>query len=162
MFKLWNQIHATSTNTEGGFRREIIWNNKWITCSGRSLPWPTWKKRGFRTLDDICTNKQGRLCSHTELSDRFSVPCTFLDALGIRLSIPLLWRASITANWEPVMDLATVTGIRVFLPWEGPRDLALLNPKAIYTAVIFGKEHHSNAFNRWSESNPRPPRSIMQ
>lgn len=44
-FKLWIQFHGTSPLTEGEVRREVIWNNRWITIKGKPILWPDWKKR---------------------------------------------------------------------------------------------------------------------
>lgn len=152
MFKLWISIHSTNPVSEADVRQEILWNNRWVTSDGKALLWKGWKRKGINTIDDIVNNEEGRLFSHTEISERYHVRCTFLDALKIRLSIPLHWRSTITANWQPPVDLSSSTGIQVFLPGEESRDVALLSSKAVYSALIVGNGKSSTALNRWLDT----------
>ena len=47
-------------------------------------------------INDIL-NKQGSFMSHTDISAKYNVKCTFLSILQIRQSIPLKWRSML---WE--------------------------------------------------------------
>lgn len=113
-------------------------------------------KKGIKSINDLCNNEQGRLSSHTELTNRYQIRCTFLDALQIRLSIPLHWRSAITSNWQPCPDPPSTTGIMVTLPGEDPRDLASFSSKAVYSAIILAKDHYGTAFYKWSEDSAGP------
>lgn len=53
-----------------------------------------------KVKDDISKNNK-RLLSHVELSEKFNLPWTFLEALSIWTSIPRIWRGCISANWQP-------------------------------------------------------------
>lgn len=101
VFKFWIQVHQSDPVTESEVRREIIWNNRWIICNGQSLLWSHWRGRGINTIDDLCNDEEGRLYSHSELSERYHIRCTFLEAIKMRLSIPLHWRSTISTNWSP-------------------------------------------------------------
>lgn len=151
MFAHWIQIHGTDPLNEKDIRRELVWNNRWITSNGKTLYRPSWQKKGIRRIQDLCNDKEGRLYSHTELTERYQVRCTFLDALQIRLSIPLHWRSAISPNCLPTPELPSATGISVSLPGEQPRDLASVGSKAVYSAITLDKDHQSAAFARWSE-----------
>lgn len=151
MFKHWIQVHSHDPTTESDVHREVIWNNRWITCNGRTLFWCHWRRKGINTIDNLCNN-EGRLCSHTELSEQFHIRCTFLDAIKLCMSIPLHWRSIISPNWSAPLDLAAGTGIRVLLPGEDPRDLALINSKVVYSSIILGNAKSPMAYNRWSET----------
>lgn len=151
LFNHWNQIHGTDPLGEEEIRNEILWNNRWITCNGKPLCRPAWQKKGIRSIHDICNNQEGRLYSHLELVNRYQIRCTFLDALQIRLSIPLHWRAAISSNWQPGPPPAPISGILVNLPGEEPRDLASVSSKAVYSTITLAKDHHSTAFTRWSQ-----------
>lgn len=89
LFKLWANIHGYYPTTEEDIRRESIWGNKWITSDGRPIFKPNWESKGIRSIQDLCHPSEPRLLSHTELSQKFGVRCSFLDALGLRLSVPL-------------------------------------------------------------------------
>lgn len=151
MFRLWNLFHGTEPSTENDIRAEIIWHNKWITCEGDTLCWNAWKKKGINTIDDLSNNEEGRLYSHSELTQRYKVRCTFLDALKIRLSIPLHWRSSITQGWQSLVVLSAVTGNVISLPGEDPKDVALINSRSAYTALISNGGATSTAYARWME-----------
>lgn len=40
LFDQWNKFHVFSPSVESDIRREIIWNNKFITSTGATLPFP--------------------------------------------------------------------------------------------------------------------------
>lgn len=45
MFNHWNHIHSTDPTAEGDIRKELIWNNRWITNNGKTLQRPSWEKK---------------------------------------------------------------------------------------------------------------------
>lgn len=101
MFKVWQEYHRFEPTNELEVRREGLWCNKFITDGkGVSLLWKKWEKANIVTVHDICHPTEGRLLSHTEISNRYLVPCTFLDMLTIRLGIPLHWRTMITPHFQ--------------------------------------------------------------
>lgn len=56
------------------------------------------------------------------------------------------------------MDLSLTTGICVTLPGEEPRDVALINSKAVYAAFILENGKTPTALDRWLESVEGQPR----
>lgn len=137
LFALWNAYHAFSPSQEDDISRELIWNNKFITSGGAPLFIKSWENKGISRIDDICQPGEGRLCSHTEISAKYDVKCTFLDALNIRLLIPLAWREALTADWRPPPLPPSLSGVDIRLPREQPQDIQVASPKAMYTALSY-------------------------
>lgn len=151
MFKYWIQFHSTSPTTETQIRRQVIWNNRWITSNGQPLFWKDWKRKGINTMDNICNGEEGRLYSHTEIMERYHVRCSVLDSLKIRLSIPIHWRSAITPNWQQPVNPPNITGVFISLPGEEPRDISTSSSRAVYSALILQNSKSPTALARWSE-----------
>lgn len=151
MFTLWIEAHGYAPVDEDDVRREIIWGNRRITAAGKPIFKRNWAAAGIRSIQDICHPSENRLLSHSELSEKFGVQSSFIDMLGLRLSIPLEWRRMLTNNYSPPPDPASLTGIRVSLPNEQPSDVATMVPKRLYSALISSRKHCSTAFTRWSD-----------
>lgn len=81
--------------------KEALWFNGKIGPSTSGIHWPTWQEKGIEMVGDICHESEDRLMSHIEITDKFNLRCTFLDALSIRASIPIHWRKALTKNWQP-------------------------------------------------------------
>lgn len=156
LFDLWNKFHAFSPSEEDDIRREILWNNKFITSGGATVSIAPWEARGILSIDDICQPKEGRLCSHTEISRKYGVKCTFLDALSLRLSIPLAWRQALTPEWQKPPLPPSLSGIDILLPREQPQDIQMVSPKAMYKALILQPDTHPTAYKRWTDPSSYP------
>lgn len=149
LFKLWATLHGYYPENEEDIRRESIWGNKWITADARPIFNDNWESRGIRSIQDICHPTEPRLLSHIELSEAFGIRCSFLDILGLRLSVPLAWRQSLSANFVSQPDPTVRTGIFVSIPGDQPTDVANLAPRKLYSALILSKGHRSTAYKRW-------------
>lgn len=94
-------------------------------------------KNQVSSIGDIC---HSRLVSHIELSEKFQIHCTFLEALGLRMSIPASWREVITKDWKPE---TTPMGLEIQItedaPPPPPTDIALLTAKKMYSQIIMKK-----------------------
>lgn len=156
VFQLWNLYHSFPPSDEVTTRREILWDNKFITNNGTPLYWKSWITKGVVMIQDICHVGEGPICSHVEIAERFGVRCSFLDAMQLRLSIPLHWRTRLTPNWHEPPQLATSSGIDVLLPGEEPIDILFSSPKSMYRAIIAQSGSHSTAFRCWSELDGSP------
>lgn len=89
MFKLWDKFHGFHSSNESSIREEHLWCNKWITSNGAALYWRAWYRGGIKKIKDIYHAMEGCILSHVEFSERFHLPCPFLDMLRLELSIPL-------------------------------------------------------------------------
>lgn len=152
LFTLWSKYHAFSPHSEGEIRREIIWSNKFITSAGAPMRWKAWESKGIVSINDLCHPDEGRLCSHTEIQEKYNVSCSFLDALTIRLSIPIAWRRALTVDWSDPPLPNSLSGVEVLLPGEKPIDVLAANSKVMYEALISQRSTSSTAFQHWSES----------
>lgn len=161
MFALWNAYHAFSPSEEDDIRREILWNNKFIINDGSMLLWKSWEAKGISTINDICQPGEGRLCSHTEIADKYNVKCSFLDALKLRLSIPLEWRRALTSSWREPPLPPSLSGMDILLPGHQPIDILAANPRTMYRSLILQSGAQSTAFKRWSDPASHPFRSWM-
>lgn len=152
LLKLWDALHGFSPEMEDNIRTEFLWNNKRITSGNSPIVKPSWQAKGILTLHDICHPTQARLLSHQELTEKYDVRCSFLDMLSLRLSVPLAWRQSLSANWSPTPDPSARSGAQIKLPGEQPADVLNVSPKQIYRAFISMMDHTSTAFGRWRDS----------
>lgn len=156
MFRLWNCHHAFDPPDETSVRREIMWNNKFVTISGAPFYWKSWASKDILSIGDICHEHEGRLLSHTEITNKFGIRCSFLDALQIRMAIPLVWRQSLSNDWRRPIRPASDSGIDILLPKDNPTDIASSGPKAMYRAFILEPNSSSTAYKRWSEAMDSP------
>lgn len=107
MMKVWLKYHSFPPEGEQAIRRETIWYNECITYKQQDARLQKrWEEAGIITIQDICHPQEGRLLSHQEITARYNMPCTFLDALSLRLGIPLQWRMDLTPNFEGNTDPA--------------------------------------------------------
>lgn len=86
--------------------------------------------------------------SNTEISDKFNVRCTFLEALSIRVNIPMKWRKSLTKNWQPN---PRESGLEIKLNLDPPEDLITLSSKRMYSQIMSGIKKDSAALRKWKE-----------
>lgn len=149
LFSLWNSFHSIEPVIEGDIRGEILWNNRFITHKNLPLKWNNWEELGILTIQDLLHPTEGRFYSHTEITAKYGLKCTFLDTLSLRLSIPLHWRQTITPGGSPTYDPASISGIYIHLPGEEKRDIVITNAKAIYCSLISHSDHVSTAYLRW-------------
>lgn len=149
LFKTWDYMHGFSPEGEDLIRREALWNNKRIISGDSPLIRRGWEAKGICTIHDICHPSEARLLSHQELSAMYNVRCSFLDMLTLRLSIPLEWRRSISADWSPAPDPSERSGVHILLPGEQPMDVLNASPKQLYRAFISTLGHVSTASERW-------------
>lgn len=110
-----------------------------------------WERAGIRFVNNVCHATRGRLLSHTEINSKFNLNSSFLDALGLRLSIPVQWRSSLSDEWrEP-------PGHTSFLPIKigenDPINLANLPSKSIYKELMNKNIILNAAFPRWIEED---------
>lgn len=136
MLKVWLKFHSFPPEGEQAIRRETIWNNERISCP---QPDPTicdrWKQAGIRTIHDVCHRLEGRLLSHQEIIDRYGVPCTFLDSLRLRLSIPLQWRLALNPDFEG----DTTQKFEVQFPLKTTLPITTTSAKRLYSEIILLK-----------------------
>ncbi len=69
-------LHSTKAVTANDVKREILWNNRFITID----------RSGFVYVKYLL-NKNGTFYSHSKIRELFNVMCSFLDILQVRHSM---------------------------------------------------------------------------
>lgn len=108
-------VHNFTPTNEEIVRKEVLWNNENITDgAGTLLLWRHWERAEITAIQDICHHAEGRLLSHIEIQQRYGIPCTFLETLGLRMGIPGHWRSMLSADFQgnpsPVPEVAFPSG----------------------------------------------------
>ena len=95
----WSELQTIDKPTHIVIQNQILWNNRYITIENVPYEWVSWQTKGIQYINDIL-NENGDFLSHTEISEKFSVRCHFLQALQIRQSLPLEWRRVIRSEYS--------------------------------------------------------------
>lgn len=101
-------------------------------------------------MGDICHPTEGRLLSHVEISTKFSVACTLLKALSVRLQIPLYWREALSRDWKPPPLQWTGPDISVSFREGFPLELSSLSAKDMYNNFLQKDQQINAAYNKWT------------
>lgn len=127
-------------------RREPIWSKARINWKLPTSSRKIWRAAGVEIVGDICHNQEGRLLSHIEIQNKFTLPCSFLDAMGLRLSIPLTWHESLTNNCcpEPLQPL----GPKVVIGNNEPTDISIFSSKKSGLLRVTGPDEWSDICSR--------------
>lgn len=149
LLKTWNVFHVFQPEDEAGVRGESLWNNKWITNSGLMIHWHGWEKRGISKVADICHESEPRTLSQQEITGKFDMSCSFLEALNIRMSIPVGWRSLLTDQWSATNQLPPPLEIK--FPSGDKRNLQDLSAKKLYCCMLEDTNITCAAFNKWQE-----------
>lgn len=83
-------------------------------------------------MKDIIHESEGRFLSHIELSEKFDLQVTFLEALQIRQSNPYRWRALLTAQGQTPQT----EGLYLTVLGGQPVDIVTTSPVALYSSLI--------------------------
>lgn len=92
----WESFHNREPLDENAIKEEFLWNNKFITIERKPFWWRTWSNAGINLINDLVHETLPRFLSHSEISVKYHITCTFLQALQIRSSLPGSWRTKIT------------------------------------------------------------------
>lgn len=152
MLDVFNKYHDFEPVNEEAIRGEKLWHNPQVGGRGQgsSIYWPRWDKAGISTVGQICHASENRLLSHFEIAAKFKINCSFLDALSMRLNIPLYWREALSANWKspPV----TGSGVSLYIQEEEqPKDIGSLSAKGMYGRIVTLRRKSNAAYTRWLE-----------
>lgn len=148
MLQLWSKFRKFEPEFEGDIRSEPIWFNSYLGDGIFRDQRKKWQQAGIETIHDVCHRAENRIMSHTELTASFGMPCSFLDALGLRLAIPMKWRRQLTEKGQPDPG---VTGIKLKLDDAEPEDVDSLSAKRMNSKLLLYNKHQNTAFVRWQE-----------
>lgn len=150
LMKVWDKYHGFEPSTNWEVRKEILWQNKHILSGNRPLDRRDWAAAGIVHVSDLCQGESSIFLSHTEVSERFGVTCSFLDILKIRMSIPLHWRKLLTG--APTQTVPHKTDFRIRLQDQQSADASTIGAKALYALINDGREATCTALLRWQEN----------
>lgn len=108
-----------------------------------------WQRADIQNISDICHKNNGNFLSHTELTEKYNVSCSFLDLLKIRLSIPLHWRRLLTG--DPTNVNPPLTDFEIKAPGQELAEASSIGARAMYNLIIESKLTISTACQRWQE-----------
>lgn len=150
MLKLWKRYRNFEPETEEAIRKESLWHNHLLAPGLYSQQQRRWQERGVETMGDICHHEEDRLLSQTEFTDKFHVPCTFLEAFSLRTGIPLRWRRTLTTGWRPDPGKE---GIEIRLDEQPPESISSMSPKRMYSKILAHNFKPNTAFQRWRDGD---------
>lgn len=149
LMKIWDEYHGYKPLNDSEVRWEPLWQNKRILNGGRPLQGGTWSRAGIQHIADICYPNTGRFLSHTEISNRYNIGCSFLGILKIRMSIPLHWRRMLTD--QPNHPLCPYSDYEIKVYKQDLVDTSTIGAKALYTLITEGTDTVPTAYLRWQE-----------
>lgn len=104
----WLEARDYAPSTELDIREEVLWNNHITSSTQHFLDhnrWRHWIEAGIFPIDHICHSSDNRIMGHEEISAKYHIKSNFLEALTFRNSVPLGWRAKISANHDEAVTL---------------------------------------------------------
>lgn len=130
----WARFRCFPPESESAIRREPLWSNQFIQWALPENRRRVWQNVGVERVGDVCHDSEGRLLSHSEITSKFGITCSFLDALGLRLSIPLSWRSSLMDNWQHQVRPPNTPEMRIGT--GEPRQVSVFSSKKTYEDLI--------------------------
>jgi len=102
----WYSFYSIKPNSVDEIRKEILWNNKFITIDSKPAFYKSWFKSGIIHVQDLL-NESGKLLSHKEIMERYKVHVKPMEFLSLVNAIPKMWLKSIDVDFvrvENVLD----------------------------------------------------------
>ena len=91
---VWQELNSRDSIDVKEIQQEILWNNRFIMISGKSIYYKTWVNRDILKVCDLL-NTQGQFLCFEDFKCKFGVRCTFLDYAGVLAAIPKLCKSKI-------------------------------------------------------------------
>lgn len=148
-FIVWDKFHGFELSSGREVRAEWLWQNKRIQSGGRPIRGSSWQRSGINHIADLCHGTNNLFLSHTELSNKFGVQCSFLDLLQVRMSIPLHWRRLLAE--APLPENPPLSDFEIKIQGKELADASSIGAKALYELINGGETTVSTACKRWQE-----------
>ena len=87
--------------------------------------------------------------SYTEITEKYQVPCTFLDLLQIKSAIPFQWKTDLKKKMNHP-KIPSAQGIKIKIN-EYYKDINEVKCKDFYWHIINSKNHKSTSVHKWSK-----------
>lgn len=149
--KTWSKFHFYDPQSESEVQEEILWHNRNITISSKPFIWKHWKEAGIVSINDLLHKTEGRFLSHTELSDRYGILCSFLQTLQIRSAIPCKWKRLLRGPARGELNLKP----SIKSPDGRVLQISDSSAKRIYSAILPFKLPAITSQAKWEAVYPR-------
>lgn len=146
----WERVHNSEPRNEETIKEEFLWHNKFITIENKPIWWRTWSNAGVNLVNDIIHETLPRFLSHSEISERYHIPCTFLQALQIRSALPGGWRTQITRPAKPFF----LPKLFLSLPNRDRTEFLEKSSKHIYFYILPQKISTHTSQDKWASAFP--------
>ena len=91
---VWQELNSRDPIDAKEIQQEILWNNRFIMISGKSIYYKTWVNKGILRVCNLL-DTHGQFLCFEDFKCKFGVRCTFLDYAGVLAAIPKLWKSKI-------------------------------------------------------------------
>ena len=91
---VWQELNSRDPLDAKEIQQEILWNNRFIMISGKSIYYKTWVNKGILRVCNLL-DTHGQFLCFEDFKCKFGVRCTFLDYAGVLAAIPKLWKSKI-------------------------------------------------------------------
>ena len=141
----WSDTNKLKNLNNSTILNQPLWNNRYIIKNKKTLFWENWHNHGINHIYNI-VDKQGNFLSHTQLNEKYSIQCNFLEVLDIRQNIPREWKEIIqskgqTKHYEHMILLKDQFDI--YTP------LQHITCNSVYWSIVMKKLTQSACIPRW-------------
>ena len=148
ILKTWYEIRDHSNADIIDIPAEALWHNTNITVENKEIFKKSWYGEGIRFIHDLLDNN-GKFLSHSEISRKYDIKCTFLETMQIRMAIPLNWRKKL--NKEVVNEDNYTTAPKLYLPSQNKFKLFTdYSSKDLYWQMLL-----QNSYNHLPACKPK-------
>ena len=154
ILKTWYEIREHNNSGIVDVPTEALWHNMNITVENKEIFKRSWYGGGIKFIHNLLDNN-GKFLSHYELGRKYNVNCTFLEALQIRMAIPLNWRKILNTEsieqdnyiTEPKMYVAAQNKFKPFIEYSS---------KDLYWQLFVKNcnNHTPSCKAKWNETFP--------
>lgn len=158
LLQTWEQFHLIAPSTEKEIQEEFLWNNKFVIIERATIYWSKWSKAGITFVNDIIPDTLPTFLSHTKITQKYQVNCTFLQALQIRSALPGDWRKQITHHSQPFF----LPKLYIQFPSSQQKHFLDKTSKLIYQAILPQKNQPRTSQDKWLRSlHPNQPQHAL-
>ena len=146
MITVWREFNVVEINDVNSIFMEQLWDKHLLRTGKMTAPIKNcWVRKGIWCIKDLFRN--GSLMSHTEISETYQVPCTFLDILAIRHSIPARWKNILLTQGQHGPDKERLLP---YIDHEGKLgDIAKALHKDIYRSILGKRKCKTPLITKW-------------
>lgn len=149
LLNTWRSQRQKEPRVVKEIMNEILWYNDLITVRKKCISLKEWQRAGIVHVRDIVIGS--RFMSHDEISNKYNIQCTFLEALYVKQSLPYAWREKIYAAGD---NVSIVSSKHLYLISDGGTScgsIKILPAKFLYYFCVKSIPYTLKAFASWEE-----------